>query len=123
MGPGRFFGFFTRVLGDEASDGFGFFTDDDVLGHDRPRETAVLDREERIVVGLGSLVEVRTLRAQTSIAGPLGAGRVQGVATGAVRGEEDGPFVFGVALGNRYALLAEATGNEPESRGGGQSCG
>ena len=79
-----------------------------------PGEAAVLDREEGIFVGLGSLVEVRTLRAHAAVAGSLRAGGAQRVAAGAVRGEEDGPVVVGVVLGDRDALLAEAAGGEGE---------
>ena len=68
-------------------------------------------------IGLGSLVEVRTLRPLAAVAGSLGAGGGQRVAAGAVGGEEDGPVVVGVVLGDRDALLAEAAGDEPESRG------
>ncbi len=53
-GTRRLFGFGARVLGDELRDFLGLFADDDVLGHDRPGEAAVLDREEGVVVGLGS---------------------------------------------------------------------
>ena len=70
-----------------------------------PGETAVLDREESVVIGLGSLVEVRTLRAQAAIAAALGAGGAQRVAARAVRGEEHGPAVVGVVLGDRDRLL------------------
>jgi hypothetical protein len=31
-----------------------------------------------------------------------------------VRGEENGPFVIGVVLGDRDAFFAEAAGGEPE---------
>ena len=41
-----------RVLVDELGDRFGVVADDDVLGHDRARGAAVVDREERVVVGL-----------------------------------------------------------------------
>ena len=58
------------------SDGFRFFADEDVLRHDRAGEAAVLDREESVFISLGSLIEVRTLRAQAAIATALGAGGV-----------------------------------------------
>ena len=74
-GARRGFGFFAGVLGDEAGDGFGFVADDDVLGHDRAGETAVLDREESVFICLGSLVEVRPLRAQAAIAACPGCRR------------------------------------------------
>ena len=47
------------VLGDEPGHLLGLLADDDVLRHDRAGEAAVLDREERVLVGLGALVEVR----------------------------------------------------------------
>ena len=85
-----------------------------------PGEAAVLDREERVFVGLGSLVEVRPLRAHAAVAGALGAGGAQRVAAGAVGGEEDGPVVVGVVLGDRDPFFAEAAGGEAEGRGDGQ---
>ena len=114
--------FLAGVLGDKACNLFSFATDDDVLGHDRPRKTAVLNREEDILVSLGSLVEARTLRALATIAGPLGAGSAQRVTTRAVGGEGGGTLVVGVALGEGDPLLTEATGDEPEGGGGGQDC-
>ena len=116
-GPGRLFGVFARVLGDEPGDRFGLFADDDVLGHDRPREATVLDREERVFIRLGSLIEVRTLRPLAAVAAALGAGGGQGVAARAVAREELGPFVVGVALGDGDALFAEATGGQTEGGG------
>ena len=84
-GRGRFFALRRPAyLATKRATCFGLLADDDVLGHDRAGEAAVLDREERVVVGLGSLVEVRALGALAAVAGALGAGGAQRVAAGAV---------------------------------------
>ena len=50
------------VLGDESGHGFRLLADDDVLRHDRAREAAVLDREQRI---LGVRLWSRSVSART----------------------------------------------------------
>ena len=82
-----------------------------------PGEAAVPDREQRVVVGLGALVEVRALgRARR---GPLpwvpAALSVWQPAQWLAK--STAPFVVGVVLGDRDPFLAEAAGREPESRG------
>ena len=73
---------------DEPGDRLGVLADDDVLGHDRPGEAAVADREDRVLVGLLALVEVRALGALAAVRGALGAGGLQRVAAGAALGEQ-----------------------------------
>ena len=113
----RGFGFGAGVLGDEFGDLVGLVADDDVLRHDRSGEAAVLDREKSILIGLRSLIQVRTLHPLAAVAAALGAGGAEGVATGAVRGEEDSALVVGVVLRDRDPFLPEAAGREAE-RGG-----
>src|SRR4029077_12103579 len=100
-GPRRLFGFGARVLGDELGDFVSLVADDDVLGHDRPREAAVLDRVESVVNRLGALVQVRSLGPLAAVAAALGAGGAERVTAGAVGREEDGPVVVGVVFGDR----------------------
>ena len=90
-----------RVLGDELGDRLGLVADDDVLGHDRPREAAVADRVEDVVD-----VSVRSSRFGPWLRGARGwrnpgCRRRQRVAARAALGEEHGAVVGRVVVATR----------------------
>ena len=102
-------------LATNSATSFGLFADDDVLGHDRAGEAAVLDREEGVVVGLFALVEVRALGPLAAVAAALGAGGAERVAAGAVGREEDRAVVVGVAPWRPRSLPRRS--RRPRARG------
>src|SRR4051812_24122436 len=73
----------------------GVLTHHDVRRHDRPREAAVADREENVLLLLLADVEVRPVRPLTALdlalrLRPEGRGSVKRVAAGTAQVEEDG---------------------------------
>jgi hypothetical protein len=110
-GPRLLWDVLPGVLRDEGGDLLRVLADDDVLGHDRPREAAVPDREDHILHRLRALIEVGALYPLAAVGGPLRPRRFERVTARAALGEDLGALVGRVVGGDLNPLRPAAGGN------------